>query len=195
MTPDENNNTDEPTTTEAPAEPEAIEAVDAVRKSEPTNDAGDDVPLRPEGEKALEAWKVRARKAEAEQKELAARVKEFEDRDLSEQERLAKAAEEAKTAADRAAAENLRLRVALDKNLPPELIDRLRGDSVDELEADAEQLLALVKPREVTEFDGGARQSVKGVDRDEAIRLLRDDPDEFHRRREAGEIPDDVLAV
>jgi hypothetical protein len=79
--------------------------------------------------------------------------------------------------------------------LPSELIDRLRGDSIDELQADAEQLLALVKPREIRDFDGGARQSVKGIDRAEAIRLLREEPSEFHRLREAGEIPDDVLAV
>ena len=171
------------------------ETVSSEPPPEPTADQVDDAPLRPEGEKALEAWKSRARKAEADQKELSARVKEFEERDLSEQERLAKTAAEAKAAAERVEAENLRLKVALDKNLPSELIDRLRGDSIDELQADAEQLLALVKPREIRDFDGGARQSVKGIDRAEAIRLLREEPQEFHRLREAGEIPDDVLAV
>lgn len=170
------------TTEESAPEPEAVEAVE-------------DAPLRPEGEKALEAWKVRARKAEAEQKELAKRVQEFEERDLSEQEKLTKAAEDAKREAERAAAENLRLKVAIDKNLPPELIDRLKGESLDELYEDADSLLSLVKPREAQNFDGGARQTVKGVDRDEAIRLLRENPNEFYRRREAGEIPDDILAV
>lgn len=170
------------TTEESAPEPEAAEVVE-------------DAPLRPEGEKALEAWKVRARKAESEQKELAKRVQEFEERDLSEQERLAKAAEDAKREADQAAAENLRLKVAIDKNLPSEMIDRLRGETLDELYDDADTLLALVKPREAQNFDGGARQSVKAMDRDEAVRLLRENPNEFYRRREAGEIPDDILAV
>lgn len=176
---------------ETTTEPEAPEA-EARATPEPTTD---DNPLGPAGEKALEAFKKRARQAEAEAKELANKVKEYEERDLSEQERLAKAAEEAKTEAKRVESENLRLRVALDKNLPSELIDRLKGDSVEELEADAEHLLTLVKPKEAQDFDGGARQSVSSPTRDDAIKLLREDPDEFFRRKEAGEIPADILAV
>lgn len=42
--------------------------------------------------------------------------------------------------------ENARLRVALAKGLPVDLVDRLRGDTEDELAADADSLLALVKP-------------------------------------------------
>ena len=174
-------------TTEEPAtpEPEAVEV----------EETQDDAPLRPEGEKALEAWKVRARKAEADQKELAARVKEFEERDLSEQERLAKAAEDAKRAAEEAAHENLRLKVALDRSLPSELIDRLRGETLEELYEDADSLLALVKPREAQDFDGGARKTAKGMDRDEAVRLLKENPEEFYRLRDEGKVPDDILAV
>ena len=174
----------EPTTEEpATPEPEAVE------------ETQDDAPLRPEGERALEAWKVRARQAEAEQKELAARVKEFEERDLSEQERLTKAAEDAKREAEEAARENLRLKVALDKNLPSEMIDRLRGENLDELYEDADTLLALVKPRDAQDFDGGARKTAKGMDRDEAVRLLRENPDEFYRLKDEGKIPADILAV
>lgn len=183
-----------PTTNEVEAAPESVdpdaaEAVEEVRKTD------DDTPLGPAGEKALEAFKARARKAESEARELAARVKEFEDRDLSEQERLAKTAEEAKAAAEKAEAASLRLRVAVEKGLPVDMADRMVGNTREELEADADQLAAFMKPREVRDFDGGARQSVKGIDRDEAIRLLREDPEEFHRRRDAGEIPADVLAV
>lgn len=155
----------------------------------------DDNPLGPAGEKALEAFKTRARKAEAEAKELAARVQEFEERDLSEQERLAKSAEEARVAAEKAEAENLRLRIAVEKGLPLDLADRMVGQTREELEADADNLSAFIRPREVRDFDGGARQSVKTIDRDEAIRLLREDPSEFHRLRESGEIPPDVFAV
>jgi len=155
----------------------------------------EDSPLGPAGEKALEAFKARARKAESEAKELAARVKEFEERDLSEQERLAKTAEEARVAAERAESENLRLRIAVEKGLPIDLADRMVGKSREELEADADELAAFIKPPEVRDFDGGARKSVKGIDRDEALRLIREDPDEFHRLKDAGEIPPDVFAV
>ena len=179
------------------AEPtETVEETEAATPAAPevVEEPGDN-PLGPAGEKALEAFKARARKAESEAKELAARVKEYEERDLSEQERLAKAAEEAKVAAESAEAENLRLRIAVEKGLPLDLADRMVGKTREELEADADQLAGFIKPREVRDFDGGARQSVKGIDRDEAIRLLREDPSEFHRRREAGEIPPDVFAV
>lgn len=171
--------------------PEAATAPEEVPEAAPPEDPA----LGPAGEKALEAFKKRARQAEAEAKELANKVKEYEERDLSEQERLAKAAEEAKAEAKRVEGENLRLKVALEKNLPSELIDRLKGDSVEELEADADHLLTLVKPKEAQDFDGGARQSVSSPTRDDAIKLLREDPDEFFRRKEAGEIPADILAV
>jgi hypothetical protein len=183
---------DETETPEAVEEtPEAATAPEETPETAPPEDPA----LGPAGEKALEAFKARARKAETEAKELANRVKEYEERDLSEQERLAKAAEEAKAEAKRVESENLRLKVALEKNLPSELIDRLKGDSVEELQADADHLLTLVRPKEAKDFDGGARQSVSSPTRDDAIKLLREDPDEFFRRKEAGEIPADILAV
>lgn len=46
-----------------------------------------------------------------------------------------------------AAAENLRLKVAARKQLPDDLADRLRGTTAEELEADADRLLAFVKPK------------------------------------------------
>lgn len=54
--------------------------------------------------------------------------------------------------------ENLRLTVALDKRLPAPLIDRLRGTSKEELEADADSLLKLVKANG-SGFDGGPRDT------------------------------------
>jgi hypothetical protein len=64
-----------------------------------------------------------------------------------------------KTSADTLTAENARLKVALEKKLPADLIDRLRGNTVEELSADADKLLELVKPAvpPVPGFDGGAR--------------------------------------
>lgn len=57
--------------------------------------------------------------------------------------------------------ENLRLRVALEKKLPAELVDRLRGGSREELESDAEALLKMFSGgeggEEELDFDGGPR--------------------------------------
>lgn len=43
-------------------------------------------------------------------------------------------------------AENLRFRVALEKGLPANLVGRLQGSTVEEVTADADTLLALIKP-------------------------------------------------
>ena len=63
-----------------------------------------------------------------------------------------------KSQAETATSENLRLRVALEKRLPVELVDRLRGATKQELEADADELMKLVKPSG-SGFDGGTRES------------------------------------
>jgi len=47
--------------------------------------------------------------------------------------------------------ENLRLRVALDKGLSPELINRLQGSTREELEADADTLLGMLAPKTAQE--------------------------------------------
>jgi hypothetical protein len=43
---------------------------------------------------------------------------------------------------------NLRLRVATSKGLPMELVDRLRGETEDDMTKDADALLAFLKPAE-----------------------------------------------
>lgn len=52
-------------------------------------------------------------------------------------------------------AENMKLRVAIAKQLPAELINRLQGSTKEELEADADELMKLVKPATTPRFDGG----------------------------------------
>lgn len=144
-------------------EPETPETEEVIPEPEPAGNQpeGDDEPLGPAGEKALEAFKERARKSEAEAKALEAKVKAFEDKNKTEQQRLADDATNAKKAAATAAAENVRLRVAMGKKLPSELIDRLQGETAEELEADADKLLDLVKPTDATDFDGGNRGTAK----------------------------------
>ena len=95
------------------------------------------------GKKAIDAERRNARAATKERDALAARLKEYEDRDKTEADKMADrlaAAEQRATAAETA---RLRQQVALDKGLPAELVGRLRGDTEAELEADADDLLAV----------------------------------------------------
>ena len=145
--------------------------------------------------KSADHWKQFSRKNEKaakqamrELEEAQKRIKEFEDRDKTEQERLADEAAAAKAEVEKHKNENLRLRVAAEKNLPADLIDRLQGDNLEDLLADADKFLELMKPAEATDFDGGSRATAKAPSRDEIVRLAKEDPVEFNRRVDAGEI-------
>lgn len=75
-------------------------------------------------------------------------------------ERLTGERDQFKTQAEQAAADALRLRVAVKKGLVGEraaLADRLRGSTEQELEADADELLKLAGAAATTSFDAGAR--------------------------------------
>ncbi|GAA2484646.1 hypothetical protein GCM10010406_21140 [Streptomyces thermolineatus] len=84
------------TVTETPTSASG-QGVDPGEPPAPATDAGDRQ-LGPQGEKALEEWKRRAKDAEKEAKAHAARLKEFEDRDKSD---LEKATERASAAEQR----------------------------------------------------------------------------------------------
>jgi hypothetical protein len=99
-----------------------------------------------------DARKERKRAEAAEQK-----AKEFEDRDKTAQEKADAKATEAETKAAKAEAKLLRMEVAGEKKLPVSLASRLQGETKEELEADADELLKQVTPQEATDFDGGPR--------------------------------------
>ncbi len=146
---------------EAPATDAPTED-DAPKGDEPETDDVEEIASQAENpdavSRAIKAERQAAKEARDRADELAAKVKEFEDRDKSEQERLAEAATTAEREASEAKAELLRLRVATSKNLPPELADRLRGDDEQELAADADRLLKLVGTQAPGPGDGGARE-------------------------------------
>ena len=110
----------------------------------PADDASDDRPDRDWQAEATK-WKALARKHEKAAKDnadAARRLAEIEESGKTEQERLAearRAADERATTAEREAA---RLRVALKKGLTEAQVRRLVGDTEEELEADADELLA-----------------------------------------------------
>lgn len=91
--------------------------------------------------------------------EAARKLAEVEQRDMSELEKLQKALADERAQREQSEAAALRQSVALAKKLPLELVDRLRGATREELEADAEALLALVNgPRRMQpDFSQGAQ--------------------------------------
>lgn len=132
---------------------------------EPTPDTGegpdDDAPETPSRRPAptssdknwqdeAEKWKALARKHErtaADLRPLADKAKELEDASKSDIERAAAEAQQHLVRADKAEQELLRLRVALRKGLTETQAKRLVGTSEDELEADADDLMASFSPK------------------------------------------------
>lgn len=110
-----------------------------------TDDLGD------AGKKALDTERREKRAAERRAAELEARLKEFEDRDKTESTRAIERAEAAEKAAAAAEARALRLEVASEKGLTSAQAKRLVGESREELEADADELLETFKPASTEE--------------------------------------------
>ena len=90
---------------------------------------------------ALVASQKRLEKLEADQKKAA----DKDAADKGEWEKLAKQ-HEAELAKERTA--RLRLEVAGRKGIPVDLVDRLKGETAEDMEKDADSLLAFLKPKE-----------------------------------------------
>lgn len=91
--------------------------------------------------------------------EAAKELEEVKRQNLSELERAQQDAAEARKAYADLQMENLRQSVALDKKLPTELVGRLMGATREEMEQDADALLALVgAPRQMQpDYSQGAQ--------------------------------------
>lgn len=105
------------------------------------------------GKKAIEAERRARRAAEKQVADLDARLKEFEDRDKTESTRAIERAEAAERAAAAAEARATRLEIAAEKGLTPAQAKRLVGETREELEADADELLETFKPAASNEDD------------------------------------------
>jgi hypothetical protein len=130
-------------------------------------------------------------------KAAADRLAELERQNETEAQRVQRERDEAAQAAAQAAtdlataqAENLRLKIAMESKLPAALIDRLKGNTEDELRADAASLLELVKPATGSGFDGGARKQERSgaMSLDEVRSLARKDPRKFNELVDKGQI-------
>lgn len=128
---------------------------------------------------AIKAEREAAKKAKAERDEALARIKEFEDAQKSEEEKRQEALDAAQKETETLRSQiktlevaKLRSEVAAAKKLPPKLADRLTGETIEEIEADADSLLedlGTLPGETPPPGDGGARTSVKPVDLDTQI--------------------------
>lgn len=145
--------TPEAPTPEAPADQPKPEA--------PATDALGDA-----GKKALDAERRDKRAAEKRAAELEARLKEFEDRDKSESQRLAERADAAEKQLQEITLRALRLEVAAEKGLSPAQAKRLVGTTREELESDADELMETFKAPEPTppSLDLGPRTAAGQAD-------------------------------
>jgi len=141
----------------------AQETTEAATEDAATEDQPSTPELGDAGKKAIQAEREARKAAEKSASELAAKLKAFEDANLSEIERANKAAEE--SAAELAALrqENMRNSVALAKGVPAELIDFLTGSTEEEVSAKADLLLSKLNTPTTPKPD--LSQGAKGGDK------------------------------
>jgi hypothetical protein len=99
------------------------------------------------GQKAIKAERARASAAEKRVAELEADAQKRADAELTETERLKKENATLTERATKAERDALRVSVAAAKNLPATLANRLHGDTQEELETDADALIAAFPPK------------------------------------------------
>ncbi len=128
------------------------------------------------GKKALTAERQRAAQFKRQADELKARLDAIEAEKLSDIEKAQRAASEATARLAEFERTPLRQRVALEKGVPASLVDRLRGDTEDEITADADSLLALVNAPTTPKPDlsqGGRGPATPSAPRDEFANFMR----------------------
>lgn len=134
---------DQPSTPNDPANEPATEP------DSPPDDPGDqpepdDEPLGEAGKKALQREREARKAAEKAAAEAAARIKEYEDRDKTEQQKALERAEEAEKAAAESRREALRYRIASRHQISDEDAETfLTGTDEETLTRQAERLVAL----------------------------------------------------
>lgn len=132
----------------------------------PVVDPDTDAPLGPAGEKALKAERARADKLDREHKAAQAELAKYRDANKSDQDKLSERATAAESRAAEAEARALRLEIAHEKGLTPAQARRLVGNTKEELEADAEELLESfggAKPPAATSNTPGRRPAERGI--------------------------------
>ena len=110
------------------------------------------------GKKALDAERKARRDAEKALRDVEAKVREFEQRDLSEAERTAQQIADLTKSLEAAQTDALRLRVASETGLAPDLHEFLDGiTDEDQMRAKAKKLQAATAAPRKPDFGGGKR--------------------------------------
>jgi len=168
-------------------EDEARQGEEQGEEEQDQNDAGTtDVEVL---QKELAKWKAMSRKHEQQAKanaDAARRLKEAEDADKSEVQKLSEQAAEADKVAAHARSEALRLRVALRLGLTEAQAKRLVGETEEELEADAEELLASFGQKKDA---GDAGTPTRPKERLRSGAVPDEEPDEADPRKLAEFVP------
>lgn len=147
------------------------------------------------GKRALEAERKARRTAEKELKALRDKVKEREDLDKSELERLQDRIAEAAKRAEDAEAKANRYEVAAAKGLTPAQAKRLVGSTREELEADADEMraeLGLDKKDDETK-DEETKDEETTTGRPKERLKSGASPDEDAEEPDAGKLADSIL--
>ncbi|MCH9834303.1 hypothetical protein K0U83_01510 [bacterium] len=111
-------------------------------------------------ESYVKELRAEAAKHRKEAQEAKAKAQEYEDAQKSELEKAQ--GKLSKVEQEKAAAESklLRYEVANDKSVPADVVEFLKGNTREELEASAEKLLSFTSKQAATpDFDGGARET------------------------------------
>lgn len=149
----------------SPAKPAAKPAADEKKKESESEPSGFDA--LPEETKA-EIRKLRAENADRRKtnETLQAQVDEIADKDKTEAQKAEAKATRAEARAKEAEAKLLRYEVAAAKKIPAEAVVLMTADTREDLEAQADKILALAKEAQekATSFDGGARENAEGSD-------------------------------
>lgn len=107
-----------------------------------------------------------AAKYRTQAKELAEKAKKFDEHEKSQKSEQEKLTDDLRAATESRAqleSELLRMKVASSKNLPASLVGRLQGNSVEELEADADALMSDLKSQFVERQKSTPEQTGAGV--------------------------------
>jgi hypothetical protein len=117
------------------------------------------------------------KKANKEAETLRLKLQQFEDAQKSEAQKLAERAEQAERERDALRVESLRARVAIAKGLPADLMEFLTADDEDELNAQADRLMARLAPadpaRPRADIDQGARPGPLALNGDPLLDSLK----------------------
>jgi hypothetical protein len=136
------------------ADPSAERPKPKDRENDSDNDdEGDPSQLRDPGKRALDAMKRERNAARKELADARKRLKDIDDKGKTDTERLTEAHKEAASRAEKAESSFLALTVAMDRAPAHATLEqvrkvakRIRGESEEELEADADELFEMVVP-------------------------------------------------